>query len=484
MALLFLLYLVLSTPATPDLFIHLLSGNLILKAGRIPKADVFSFTAVGRPWHNHEWLYAVTLSAVADLLGAFGLHLVRLLLVFSTFLLLFLQVRSRLPPATRPLAYFLLLPVALLCQPGFSFRPHLITYFSIALLPLLLPPDTDRFHFHSFLFVPLITLWANCHGGFIIGLGYLSVWLLGGFFEKHFPANHTYRGPLRPLLFLLLLSFPATLINPYGFSLWQWLVRGLTNPLTGTHLSEWRAWNPKLRSPTTWAFFVLGAATLAAICREILRHRCRSAFLLSAGLAGALLAVRNLPLFALLVPVPLAAAFRSEVKVKERHERNSSRSASIRIVSNLALAVALFAVLLRLPSPATLFLVRIPDRMPRREMLFLRTIATPYRNLGTPLNWGTYLSWHLWPRYRVSLDLRYDTVYPLETIREWQFQIFRGTADALPLLDRYGAEIVLAPRHGPLEHLLASDPHWTARFSGPNATVFFRKPLLSLSAGR
>ena len=48
----------LSRLRTNDLFIHLVTGGLILDEGRVPDVDRYSFTAPGARYVTHEWLAA------------------------------------------------------------------------------------------------------------------------------------------------------------------------------------------------------------------------------------------------------------------------------------------------------------------------------------------------------------------------------------------------------------------------------------------
>ena len=53
---------------TNDLFIHLVTGGLILDEGRVPSTDRYSFTAPGARYVTHEWL-AATWYAIGERLG-------------------------------------------------------------------------------------------------------------------------------------------------------------------------------------------------------------------------------------------------------------------------------------------------------------------------------------------------------------------------------------------------------------------------------
>ncbi|HEU4402107.1 MAG TPA: hypothetical protein VFT43_08375, partial [Candidatus Polarisedimenticolia bacterium] len=60
---LLILLLTVASSLTPirsyDYWWHLATGRLILERHAVPHADPFSFTAAGRPWIDHEWLFQV-----------------------------------------------------------------------------------------------------------------------------------------------------------------------------------------------------------------------------------------------------------------------------------------------------------------------------------------------------------------------------------------------------------------------------------------
>src|SRR5437762_1853949 len=44
-------------PTDIDVWWHLKTGELIARMGAVPTVDPFSYTAAGRPWVAHEWLW-------------------------------------------------------------------------------------------------------------------------------------------------------------------------------------------------------------------------------------------------------------------------------------------------------------------------------------------------------------------------------------------------------------------------------------------
>ena len=64
-----------------DLAYHLRAGGDILGGAGIPRADAWTFTALGQPWLDQQWGAQVILAAVYRLAGWTGLVLLRALLV-------------------------------------------------------------------------------------------------------------------------------------------------------------------------------------------------------------------------------------------------------------------------------------------------------------------------------------------------------------------------------------------------------------------
>ena len=63
---------------------HIRTGEWILKNGRVPTTDIFSFTKAGQPWFAWEWLSDVLMAVVHGRSGLAGIVLVSLLLLGAT----------------------------------------------------------------------------------------------------------------------------------------------------------------------------------------------------------------------------------------------------------------------------------------------------------------------------------------------------------------------------------------------------------------
>jgi len=72
-----------------DLWLHLKTGEVIVKNGFVPLLDIFSFPLAGKPWINHEWLFQVISYLFFSGWQGDGLILMQNIVIIGIFILLF-----------------------------------------------------------------------------------------------------------------------------------------------------------------------------------------------------------------------------------------------------------------------------------------------------------------------------------------------------------------------------------------------------------
>jgi hypothetical protein len=170
-------YSVVSNSIDPDFGWHLRSGQLILERG-VPKIDWYSYTMANFLWINHEWLTDVFIYKIYSLLGYAFLTAVFLSIYTLAFIILIKKDRF----------FYHLLPVCLgyLATLGFlGIRPQLFSVFFVAIILIILNKFLENQSTKLIYFCPIIFLiWANIHGGFIIGLLFIFLFLALEIFRK------------------------------------------------------------------------------------------------------------------------------------------------------------------------------------------------------------------------------------------------------------------------------------------------------------
>ncbi len=439
------------------------------------RENTFSFTEPGHPWVNHEWLAEYILHHTHRLAGNPGLLLLKIALGLATLALM--QAALARHGTSPPVRLFLLLLLISTMGYGFSTRPHLFTYLLLAVfLTLLERPASAAVHL---LVLPvLMLLWANLHGAFFVGLLVLLVHLAA--------AAHGRRG-LRLAAAGLLLAAAATLVNPYGPTLWSFVSESAGR--SRTYLSEWAPFNLLQHGLIHPDFLVLAAAGTACLVADRRRQTggagAYPAVLFALALAAALAMRRNIPLLAITAAFTLGGPVeRVTGPVLRRVTARLQPAWQHGLAAAFAVLALAYAVLFNKQNPAQ---IEVPaDRYPLRTVAFMRANAVR-GNCFAFFDWAEYGIWHLYPACRVFMDGRFLSAYSHRVIDDYLGALY-GAPDWKRVLDTYGVDLVLTHPGNPLTERVNQDPDWALAFAEDSAVLHVRReahrPLIErLAAG-
>src|SRR5271163_622399 len=154
--------------ADPDLWGHIRFGQVMLARHHIVLRDPYSYSAFGQPWHDHEWLTEVLLALLYNRLGVVGLKLWKAFCSAATILFVAAGLAESGAPVMVQLVTLAIAAPALM--PQLQFRPQSFTFMIFAAEIAMLARDNYRRPARLWLIVPMMALWGNLHGGFIIGI--------------------------------------------------------------------------------------------------------------------------------------------------------------------------------------------------------------------------------------------------------------------------------------------------------------------------
>lgn len=459
--------------ADRDLWWHVRTGELIVSAGAIPTTDIYSFTAGPATWTNHEWLSDVILASLFSAGADRALSLWRALMLFAVCAtltgLLWRRCRRPLPVLG---ALLLLSP---LIRIFINLRPHGYTYLFALLLLVIADQARDRPRIW-FLAPPLLGLWVNLHGGFLVGVGMLGL-LLG---ERLLALDGSTtpigrRGRLQ-LCMVGIAGLLATLVNPYGVGLYRYLLQELG--ADHSLILEWRGiWQfPEYR----WPFVLLAVAPALALA---IGRRLRPLSIYFLWLVSIYLCWthgRFLILLALFSTVACFTAFGDRLSSFERDERGLlGRLERPRWAWSIC-AVVLLAALAQLGVDLQRKGLRL--QLDARYLPLLASEFLAQHSLGdrllTRLDWGGYAIWHLHPQYRVAADGRNLTLYDAEFIDRLLRSYDDGQFGALAT--EIGADVIMSESAGPTFEALELDRSWRRVHLDRTAAVYVpvdRKPV-------
>ena len=195
----------------PDTLWQITVGQWISDHGAVPTVDVYSFTMRGQPWISTQWLAQVLYAKAYATIGWTGPVVLAAGAIALTFMLLARFVGRRLSDS----ATLVCVAAALaLTVPHLLARPHVLALPVLVALAAGLIAAADRREAPSWLLLPLMTLWANLHGGFVFGLV-----LIGGLaLDAVWNADASVRKKLLLRWFAFgLAALAASCITPYGW---------------------------------------------------------------------------------------------------------------------------------------------------------------------------------------------------------------------------------------------------------------------------
>lgn len=458
-----------------DTLWHIKAGATMLAQRGLITQDIFSHTASGKPWLAHEWLSEVVMALCHQVAGIAGVVILFSLLAACTFWLLLLLAKHYLDD---PPALFCAFVALLLAGSHLLARPHIFTWFFGALTLFILTVRREKL----FLLPPLTLVWANLHGGFLIGL-LVQALFLAGFLLDHRPAPFTVRQwwatavQCKRPAFILLLSVLAALVNPFGVELFLFPFQ-VTKEVFINNIGEWTA--PNLREIWYFRFYILAILLLLSLNQKRISWTNRLLLLFFANAAFryvrqvSLAAIFLTPLLIELI-IPWAERFRSLLPAKKDDAKQLALSPFTGPVVTFSLAVALF-ITGSVNPPAWQRLSEkifpLPESFSPAAVRYLAE-HPPSGRMFNEYSLGGYLIYALDPPRQVFIDGRAD-MYGEKIFTDYG-KIARADKEADALLAQYGVDWIIFPWDRPLLRYLKAGGDWAEVYLDSKVAILVRK---------
>jgi hypothetical protein len=463
-----------------DLWGHIRFGQAVIAQHHLILRDPYSYTVYGLPWSNHEWLTEVVMAAAYNSLGVVGLKLWKFACVTATMLLVVMGLAETRATPTSQLNTLTLVAIAMM--PQMEFRPQLFTFMLFAAVLTLLARDIYRGSAPLWLVVPIMALWANLHGGFIMGIAVLAIYAgVTGLCDLAAGAG---LGRATRLGALMIAALAATMVTPYGLETWSPVLHALRNPMTRIAVTDWQplvfAIMRQWQAHPAGVIYMLCAvglmfAFIATVALERRGGDLALVIIAAVMCVAAFVAVRNLPLAIIACASPLARhSSLLMARVRERataatgakfHAPPQRSATSPWLATGIAVVLALYSGIF---SPR----LRMDKPYPSGAVEFLRAHDLHGNILGD-FGWGEYLIWHTSPASKVFIDGRYDTVYPYALINRYiGFYFDREGTQAL--LTAYPHDLVLIPSTSRAYKLMQRQTDWKLIYRDSDSALFAR----------
>jgi len=280
---------------------------------------------------------------------------------------------------------------------------------------------------------------------------------------------------IRNLTGVGLLCVAASLVNPYGWKLYEHIYRYLSSGFLMDHIDEFQS--PNFHRIAQRCFLLLLLFTIAVLALRGRGLRMSQGLTILFAVYAGLYASRNIPVSSLLlvmavgplVPARFAAGFSQRMAAIEVGMRGHLWPV-LALVGSLAIAVNGGRVGSRVWMDAHFD----PQRMPVDAVNYLEKneVVGP---VFSPDSWGGYLIYRLYPKLRVVVDDRHD-LYGEEFFKSY-LKMVRGERGWQEFLLTHQSSCLLLPKDAALANLVALSKGWKQIYADDVAVAFVREPV-------
>ncbi len=419
-----------------DFWWHIASGREILQHG-IPDVDPFGVFPASDAVRNDtvlkgQWLGQVMLFSLFDAGGVDAVIAFRVLVFLGCIGIVVWRCRAL---AVTSLALWLLLILIAINVESFGGeRPQLLSFLFAALFFAVI--DLAEKNRRWLIALPVITLlWANSHGGVLLGVALLGLWTT----IKLFETNVLWR-ERRAWLFVLAAVVLASLLSPNGLQTYLYLLDlqgSVLQARTSEYTSAFQLYTLGYVWQQLWVIGFYGLAIFAAV--SMFRRRQWRYLAVTVFLGGISISSFRYFAFFLFLPTPYIAQGVQDglAKLPTAGLRTARIGQVVLLVGLLGLLVVGLwrGTLFRGGFYQGLYPVEIADFV-QKNNLRGRTFNT--------LEWGGYLLWRLTPQVTPFIDGRMldESRFPPYTNILW------ATPPGIAWFEHENFQLVMMPYHG------------------------------------
>lgn len=448
---------------------HLKTGEYIIQHKfKLPKYDIFTYTAKDLEWVNHEWLSQVIFYSIYFISGLKGLIFFKSLVIVASFVILFFAIQKRAKNIY--IALFVTLLAGLTSRHTLYPRPPIFSYLlmSIFLYFLYDIEENGMKKVYYFLFPILMILWSNLHGGAILGILLTAFFTVNAFLKKLIKSKETKPQVLHFIIIFLLTAI-ASLINPFGYKIHLLTFKVMQDRFLVEHIGE-------LKSPDfhyTYFYEMMILLLLIAFATSLKMPTFTDIILILFFLHQSLNYVRHLPLFGIasasILGKHLSISWRNLLNAIEARSAFFSKSVnsflikhSDKIIFSLSIIfIFVFVIFIEgqwllnyeaLVGPG----YRIKDYpVKAAEFILLNDF---HGNMFNEINFAGYLIWRLYPKHLVFTDNRFD-IFGSKFLPDF-FTIMGVQPGWEQVLEKYKINFIITDRNSTLKKVLDKTDSW------------------------
>jgi hypothetical protein len=461
-----------------DLWARLAVGSIFFQTGHVLKHDIFSYLPTKDLWIDHEWGSSVVFYFFAKYMGDWGIFVLKALILLAIFILIIriIELQKDKEKDSAGIFYFIFLGFSLL--PGIAglIRCQMFSYLFFTLWIYALEKVRRGENKLMWIFPVTMLFWVNMHGGFLTGMGLILIYAIGELLNRKNALK--YFG-------ILVLIIPVTLINPYGFVLWNYIIEAALMPRP--YVPEWQPINfsgpyhvlEGIKIHALTGFIIFALLTLIA-GTGILKHKEKydwtRIILFIVLLFFGVKHQRHSEFFILAVSGLFYYHYIELFNPVREYIKNHLTDNASEIWNSIryGFGYVLLAAMLIYSIPRLSYSIVVdPFVYPVGSLEFIKQNGIS-GNLATPYEWGSYTFWKLYPQCRVLVDGRYEEVYPNDVYNiAMQFSAHKGDWQAA--LRNYHTDILVLPKNNYSRKDISNLTDWKSVYQDRTSVVLLPK---------
>jgi hypothetical protein len=458
-----------------DLWWHLKDGAYIAAHGHPPTSDYLSFTFAGKPWTDHEWLSDLLLYVCYRVAGLWGTIVVFAGVICAAFGLVY--TRMARAGANRILALFVLSGAFVASSATWGARPQMLTLLFLALYALVLDRwIASRDRRLLVVFPVAMLLWANLHGGWVLGLVFLTLGLAGEWLNRITRREGSLGATdLKALAVAIGLTLAATLANPSGLHEVLYPLVWIFPTAYSNVLTEWVS--SDFHQPVTMVFEAMLLVLIASIFIGRRRVNWTHLIVILVFTHLALSEARNVAVWSIVVAPLLGVYLQSAIHTWPNARKTGERARNLRPSTERMLNLGLLTFAALLFAFEGFHFINAPalargerSSFPRGAMQYMTAHRLPPRTFAA-YAWGGYVLWKGYPRYRDFIDGRANTLFDTRILSDY-LAAYGAEPRWRSVLASYHVQNVLLPPEAPLSQAMALDPAWHRLYRDATAVLY------------
>ena len=456
----------------PDFWWHLRVGRWIVENGKLPSHDLFTYTVPDHVWTDHEYLTEVLMWLTYSAAGTVGLAIAFGLITWAGFWLLYRQVR-RQPFVIVGLGLAL---GALAGWPIWGPRAQMIT-FALSCLELYWLQGYLSGRSRALTFFPLVmAVWANLHGGWVIGFAWLGIALVSELVMWAWDgSNPAHKAHVRFLAIITAASVVAVLATPHGLSLYLYPFQTQGSVAQQKLIVEW--FSPDFHQIYLRPFEAMIFIVVAGFA---LRRPTLYQFLLvAAGLGLALQSVRHIALFvaaATPVMISIYSDYWKELAGRKGWKFQLPARPAFAIITAVVLVVVTLVAAIKIDSDISPPVQAKLDASsyPIGAADWLASHPEVGTHMYNQYGWGGYLAYRFYPDPNRKVFIFGEAELMGDPLLNEYNDVQNLRPDWAAILDRYHVDYVIFNTGEALSNVLATEPAWKVAYQDKVATIYTR----------